>query len=484
MKITKHTIILLGIGYLTLTNFISAADTRFEGGIAVDGFGNVYVTGGSLGSGSGADFATVKYNSSGTQQWASRYNGPGGNEDIAYAVAIDGSGNVYVTGSSLGSGSGLDFATVKYNSSGVQQWVKRYNGPANSDDIAYAIAVDSSDNVYVTGSSLGSGTGLDYATVKYNSAGTQLWASRYNGPVNIDDVALSIAVDCAGNVYVTGGSTGSGSGFDYATVKYNSSGAQQWASRYNGPANSDDTAYSVAVDCCGNVYVTGSSTGSGSGADYGTVKYNSSGSQQWASIYNGPANSTDVAYSVAIDDPGNVYVTGGSLGSGSGYDYATLKYNSSGSQQWASRYNGPANSDDIAYALAVDISGGVYVTGGSAGSGTGSDHATIKYDPNGGQLWASRYNGPANGNDTANSLAIDGSGNVYVTGSSLGSGSGLDYATLKYTSTGSQSWASRYNGPGNGDDISENFDLRKNSKLAFSEMATKPLVGFSESLVF
>src|SRR5207253_11025758 len=133
----------------------------------------------------------------------------------------------------LGSGSGLDFATIKYNSSGVQQWAKRYNGPANSDDVAYAIAIDGSGNVYVTGSSLGSGTGLDYATVKYNSAGTQLWASRYNGPANIDDVALSIAVDCARNVYVTGGSTGSGSGFDYATVKYNSSGVQQWASRYN-----------------------------------------------------------------------------------------------------------------------------------------------------------------------------------------------------------------------------------------------------------
>jgi hypothetical protein len=283
---------------------------------------------------------------------------------------------------------------------------------------------------------------------------------------------------------VTGGSTGSGSGFDYATVKYNSSGAQQWASRYNGPANSDDTAYSLAVDCCGNVYVTGSSTGSGSGADYATVQYNSSGSQQWASTYNGPANSTDVAYSLAIDDSGNVYVTGASLGSGSGYDYATVKYNSSGSQQWASRYNGPANSDDTAYALAVDISGGVYVTGGSTGSGTGSDHATIKYDPNGDQLWASRYNGPASGNDTANSLAIDGSGNVYVTGSSLGSGTGLDYATVKYTSAGSQSWASRYNGPASGDDISGIFDLRKSKKFVLSEMATKPLAFSSGVLVF
>src|SRR3984893_16694173 len=90
-------------------------------------------------------------------------------------VTTDTSGNVYVTGSSLGSGgTGLDFATVKYNSSGTQQWASRYNGTAGGDDIAYAIAVDGSGNVYVTGSSLGSGgTGLDYATVKYNSSGTQ-----------------------------------------------------------------------------------------------------------------------------------------------------------------------------------------------------------------------------------------------------------------------------------------------------------------------
>src|ERR1700730_2186293 len=101
-----------------------------------------------------------------SQQWASRYNGPGNNLDVAYSTAVDASGNVYVTGSSMGSGTGNDYATVKYNSTGVQQWVQRYNGSGNSEDVPYSIVVDGTGNVYVTGySRSGAANGTEnYAT--------------------------------------------------------------------------------------------------------------------------------------------------------------------------------------------------------------------------------------------------------------------------------------------------------------------------------
>ncbi len=397
--------------------------------IAVDGLGNVYVTGHSIGSGTAGDYGTVKYNSAGVQQWAARYNGPGNSFERAFSIAVDGSGNVYVTGRSTGIGTAYDYAAIKYNSSGDSLWVRRYNGPGNGDDEAHSIAVDGSGNVYVTGWNTGSGTNRDFATIKYNAGGIQQWVQRYNGPGNGDDEAFSIAVDGSGNVYVTGSSENVAN-YDYATIKYNSSGDSVWVRRYNGPGNDIDWANSIAIDISGNVYVTGYSTGNGTYQDYATIKYSSSGVQQWVERYNGLGNDNDWSTSIAVDASGNVYVTGQTIGNGTSNDYTTIKYNSSGVQQWVESYNGPGNSIDEAASIAVDGSGNVYVTGISA-----PNYATIKYSSSGVQQWVERYSGPGSGGNGANSIAVDGSGNVYVTGWSFGSGTGLDFATIKYSQT-------------------------------------------------
>jgi uncharacterized delta-60 repeat protein len=402
--------------------------------VTSDVSGNVYVTGSSTGSGTGLDYATVKYNASGQEQWAVRYNGPGNVLDIASAIAVDASGNVYVTGTSTGTTSFTDFATVKYNSSGQLQWAARYNGPVNGTDEAFSVAVDASGNVYVAGQSL-SASNYDYTTIKYNSSGQQQWVVRYNGPQNSVDNASVVRVDGSGNVYVTGTSTGSGSGLDYATIKYNASGQEQWAVRYNGTGNGDDVPSDMAIDAAGNIYVTGGSSGSTSSNDYVTLKYNASGQEQWNARYNGTGNDNDIASSLAITSSGIIFVTGSSIGQGSATDYATVMYNNSGQQQWAVRYNGLNNTSDDASSVAVDGAGNAYVTGGSSAGGTNLDYLTLKYSASGQVMWEQRYNGPASGIDAALSICIDSYGNALVTGNSQGSGSSSDYATIRYSVT-------------------------------------------------
>ncbi len=406
--------------------------------IVVDNSGYVYVTGESYGgSVPSTDIVTIKYNpSNGETLWVRRYNNT---TERAQAIAVDGSGNVYVTGATYVSNG--DWVTVKYNSSGVQQWAKIYNGPGNGSDMPYAIAVDGSGNVYVTGYlRVGSDKNADFATIKYNpSNGDTLWVRTYNGPGNGGDAANAIAVDGSGNVYVTGysESTANSFNYDYLTIKYNSSGEEQWVKRYNGPGNFSDSPYAIAVDGSGNVYVTGYSYGGfTTGYDYATIKYNSSGEEQWVKRYNGPGNGNDRATAIAVHQYGSVFVTGFSQGSGTSFDYATIKYNSSGVEQWVKRYNGPGNGNDSARAIAVsdDPYANVYVTGFSYGSGTSYDCATVKYSRLGDSMWAERYNNYDTTRDKAVAIAYY-SGAVYVTGyseSAPGSGN-YDYLTIKYT---------------------------------------------------
>lgn len=390
-----------------------------------------------------------------TQQWAALYNGPGNGRNTATSIAVDSGGNVYVTGFSDGGATGLDYATIKYNSAGTQLWVQRFNGSGNGDDVPAAIAVDAAGNVYVTGYSYsGPATGYDYATISYDTNGNQRWVMLYNGSTNLDDFANALVLDAFGNVVVTGGTNVVG-GLDYGTVAYDpTTGAQLWVALYSGGAG-DDIANAITADGLGNVYVTGQSTGFGTGFDYLTVAYDSTGAQIYASRYNGPASGDDVAQGIAVDGAGNAFVTGYSLGAGTGFDFATVAYDLTGAQLWLARYDGPASGYDLGNSVVFDPIGFVYVTGSSQGIGTNLDYATIQYDPaTGTQNWVQRYDGPASSLDEPYKVTVDGTGNIYVTGYSFGVGTGYDYATLSYDSTGVQRWVRRYDGFG-ADDVAD-----------------------------
>lgn len=446
---SKRFLVFFFVSVFTLPLFAQSVDTawvrRYNGpgngpdsacAIAVDNSGSVYVTGRSVGAGTGLDYATIKYYPNGDTAWVRRYNGSGNGDDYACAIIVDSSGNAYVTGYSRGNGTNYDYATIKYYSNGDTAWIRRYNGSmANEWGDAHPIAIDRYSNVYVTGSSLEGA--LDYATIKYYPNGDTAWVRSYDGTGNSGNWASAIAVDQSGNVYVTGHiryANGSIQIDDIATVKYDSSGNRLWERIYGGPGNAYDYAYAMTIDSSGNIYVTGFTyviwwfeT-----SDYLTLKYLPNGDTVWVRRYNGPANLDDCARAIVVDKSGNVLVTGYTNIGANATIYLTVKYYPDGEIAWTRTYFGPGEPN-LPKAIAVDDSGNVYVTGESGGSGTGSDYATIKYYSNGDTAWIKRYNGPPlTGEDAASAIAVDITGNVYVTGISVGNGTYQDYATIKY----------------------------------------------------
>ncbi len=309
----------------------------------------------------------------------------------------------------------------------------------NESDIN-GITVDNAGNVYAAGYLTGASSAEDYLVVKYSSTGQKLWQVTYNGPAGLFDIANAVAPDNQGNVYVTGYSS-NGNGSAIATIKYNSSGQQQWVVRYN--ATGFDLGNSLTTDSQGNIYITGYTINSSGGIDALTIKYNSSGAQQFVLLYNGTGNSFDEGKTISVDNAGFIYVCGSTTTAG-GQDYLAIKYNASGSLVWASSYNGTASGTDVFTSSKTDAAGNVYVTGYSEGIGTYEDCATIKYNSAGLQLWAARYNGTLSLYDRSHSLDVDGLGNVFITGYTQHSGVWTDAVTIKYSSGGNQLWAAVY----------------------------------------
>lgn len=402
--------------------------------IARDSAGYIVVAGSTAGDDSSfdTDFLTIKYDPDGFLVWAAFHAGAAGFQDDARAVAIDSQNNIYVTGRSSGGTTNDDYLTIKYSPDGIEQWARRYNNDdLNGFDVAYDVAVDSQDNIVVTGYSV-SETGLsDYYTIKYDTNGQTLWSMRYDSGDDSPQIAQVLTIDALDNVYVSGGGCAGllCTDFDYQTVKYDAAGVEQWVATYAGPGGNEDMVYGIAVDAAGTVYVTGRSFGESGTFDYATTQIHADGSDGWARRYSTPGSGEDQATALAIDAAGDVYVTGYSaLTDESTYDVVTIKYaGSDGTELWFDRYDGPNQGHDIALALALDADGLPVVTGQSE-----EDYLTLKYDNAGDPLWVRTFAGPEGTTDTARALVVDSQGRVTITGH-LGTGSPLmDAATVRY----------------------------------------------------
>jgi hypothetical protein len=275
------------------------------------------------------------------------YNGPGNSDDQSVAIAVDNKGNVFVTGYSIGLSSGYDFATIKYDASGVKKWVSRYNGLKDIIDVEdkpTAIALDNKSDVYVTGYSKSFIT-KDYITIKYDVNGKEDWIRRYSGDGGGDDEPLAMAIYRSKNIYLTGYSSNFRVGrtrADYTTIKYNTAGKMLWNRNYTDNENSSASAVSmtkeandiakvIALDSLGNVYVAGinrNATPGSSNPPYQsltTIKYNAFGDSIWAIQYGSKTSSNDV-YQIATDLKRNIYILATPQLAYSNKKYIMIKY--------------------------------------------------------------------------------------------------------------------------------------------------------------
>jgi Big-like domain-containing protein/Ig-like domain-containing protein/beta-propeller repeat-containing protein len=402
-------------------------------------------------------------------QWVKQGGGPAGasNYSQGQAIAVDPDGNCYVTGQFSGAatfgGTNLmsigqyDVYVAKYSKVGVLQWVRQAGSTNSTGDGGIGIAVDGIGNCFVTGNffatanfgstNLTSVGARDIFIAKYDREGVLQWA-RGTGGTDYDG-GQGIALDSAGNIYVTGGIRGSASfggtniisNDDSAFLaKYDSSGTVLWVRTAVG-----GQTFSVAIDGSGNSFISGFFW---SGVDFGSTnivtasafgdaflaKYDSSGVLEWVR----QARSIDSAsgYAVALDGTGKCYWAGGfgrdpggnitlgntTLYSSGGGDIFIAKYDSSGICEWARQAGG--NSNDSGYGITVDASGNCYVTGlfmnsatfGSVTlSGPSAEIFVAKYDSAGILQWAQRAGGSKF--DIGQGIGLDSAGNCYVTGS-------------------------------------------------------------------
>lgn len=408
----------------------------------------------------------------------------GSSQDQAFDIAVDASGNTYIVGTTQSSnfptnnpldstlGGSADIFITKINPTGTALVYSTYLGGSGSSDAGHAIAVDSSQNVYVTGDTDSinfpvtairfqgtKSSGVDSFVTKLDSMGSSLQYSTYLGAGG-DDIGNSIAVDASGNAYVTGYTTSSNfprlnafqttrnGSFDSYVTKLNPFGSALVYSTYLG-GSGVEIGFDIAIDTSGNAYVTGETqssdfptsnpiqpTLSGPNDTYVT-KFDSSGLALVYSTYLG-GTSGDDGRSIVLDGSGNAYVGGDtssidfptvnplqSTNAGIG-DFFITKINSSGSAYDFSTYLG-GSGDERGYGIAIDSVGNVYIVGMTSssnfpmqnpiqGSSTSGGTAVVaKLDSTGSQLKYSTYLG-GNNEDRANGIAIDNTNNAYIVG--------------------------------------------------------------------
>ena len=426
-----------------------------------------------------------------TFAWAKKFGDM--QPDRPHGVAVDSSGNVYITGSfqdsisfggttfnATGPGYGWDVFLASFTPSGQHRWSKTFGG--SGAGTAYDVAVDSKGNVTITGTfntsikfagsaSTHKAAGAnDLFLASFTSKGTYRWSKTFYRS-NKKDCDTKIAVDHGGNVYVTGSFTGTTSlggakltskpnQWDIYVASYTTTGAHRWSNSFHSGVSSSqfEFDYGMAVDLQGNVYVTGTFNGS---INFGGVthsgfydvylaSFTTGGAFRWSNSYGGSSGET--GHAVAVDTNSNVFLTGqfqksvsfgGSTFTSNGLysDVYVASYTSLGQHRWSRSFG--SSHDDNSYGIVADSAGNAYVTGyysisADFGGGTfttkgGHDMFIASYSAKGKHRWSRSLGGSTSG-DMGNAMGVDSTGDAYMVGRFMKT---VDFGGGPVTSAGS-----------------------------------------------
>ncbi len=382
--------------------------------------GGAVTTGFTTRAGTGVDLRTAKHDAAGALVWETIRSVNLADEGVM--VKVDNAGNVFVAGYTTVGGTNTDVLVIKYDSAGVQQWQRTFTGTAagGGADRAVGLMLTSAGDVVVAGYLVNVTTGLDFFAAKLNSSdGTVAWSQSYDGGFNKIDVVNALALTAADEVVLAGYSQDASNNEDALTLKVPAAGgAAIWTRRFAGVTGMADRINAVALGADGDVFVTGYTQGAN--IDIYSARYKGAdGAEEWKSIYNGPANKNDAAYDLKVDLAGNVVIAATASDVNAVNDGLTLKLNgTTGAVIWNAFYAGPAGKTDRMSVVGLDPNGHVIATGYSLIANNTSDIYTAKYDKNtGAELWAIRYNGAdLVRNDSCNAMVTDSLGGAWVAG--------------------------------------------------------------------
>ncbi len=377
------------------------------------------------------------------REWVQRFNGTANSFDIASGMLSIPSGGVLVYGSSIGIGSLTDFALMKYSREGNELWRSTYNGEANQSDQINSAVISAGGDIFVTGFVTLNENNSGFAVAKFLSDGNLSWVRITEEPGYISGIGEAITASSSGRIVSAGQLKNSADEFKVILTSHDSAGLLLSKRIMELQGNSFSVSMQPGTD--GSVYLAYEKAIQNSGSDIAVAKFDSSLNLVWERTFTGDAiNSFDRPSEIKSDESGNVYTCGSVINSIGSADYFASKISASGNIIWEYQYRG--SFTDISSSIAIDNSDNTYITGFSrSGAMLGTEDVfTVKLNESGNLEWSSRYNGDVNGIDGGNSVAVDTSGYVYVGGYSDKGDVKVTYLILKIDQTGNLFWSDRY----------------------------------------